>query len=89
MEAIYAAYLATSEEALKKVLQTYVARWQYISPTINGHDLRARGLHPGPAYREILTTLRDAWVDGRITSSEQESELLEKLLEEHGGESQG
>ena len=88
-EPIYAAFLATSDAQVKKVLRDYVFHWQHISPTVDGHDLRARGLPPGPTYKQILSTLRDAWVDGRINSVEQERELLEKLVGEYSGESQG
>ena len=78
----YAVYLATSDIHLRKMLQTYVTRWQKIHPTINGHDLRQRGLPPSPAYRGILKALRNAWLDGEVTTPEEEAVLLEKLIRE-------
>jgi len=42
--------------------------------------LRARGLPPGPIYRTILKTLRDAWLDGRVKSPQEEQALLETLI---------
>jgi hypothetical protein len=44
--------------------------------------LIARGLKPGPLYTQILSTLRDAWLDGKIHSQEGEDVLLESMLEE-------
>ena len=79
----YAVYLASDDSELKNLLQTFVARWQKISPSIDGHDLRKRGLPPGPAYREILNTLRNAWLDSKITTTEEEQKLLERLINEH------
>jgi len=38
---------------------------------INGHDLIAMGLKPGPLFREILTAVEDAQLEGRITTHEQ------------------
>lgn len=76
----YAVYLATSDIRLRKTLQTYATRWRKILPTITGNDLRARGLSPGPVYRHILETLRNAWLDGQIAIQEQEAELLKELI---------
>jgi tRNA nucleotidyltransferase (CCA-adding enzyme) len=50
-------------------------------PGIDGHFLRTLGLPPGPIYGEILTKLRDAWLDGQITDSEQEEALARHLAE--------
>ena len=82
--ALYAGYLAADDDRLKQVIQNYVTRWQHISPTLDGHVLRARGLPPGPVYREILGTLRDAWLDGKINSLDQEQKLLDQLLRDQG-----
>jgi tRNA nucleotidyltransferase (CCA-adding enzyme) len=79
-------FLALSDNKLREVIHMYITRWQYITPTINGHDLEERGVPPGPIYREILTGLRAAWVDGDITSKEEESTLLEELLQDRGSE---
>jgi hypothetical protein len=45
-------------------------------------DLQETGLEPGPRYSEILYRLRDAWLDGEITSKKEEKALLEELLNE-------
>jgi hypothetical protein len=51
---------------------------------VDGHSLRARGLPPGPVYRQILGTLRDAWLDGKIETAAEEQALLDRLLLEQG-----
>lgn len=38
---------------------------------ITGHDLIAMGLAAGPRFREILTAIEDAQLEGRITTREQ------------------
>jgi tRNA nucleotidyltransferase/poly(A) polymerase len=80
--AIYANYIATREEQQRKVLWEYVSNWRQVTPYADGHILQQRGLPPGPIYREILRTLRNAWLDGKIVSAEQEESLLEELLSE-------
>jgi tRNA nucleotidyltransferase (CCA-adding enzyme) len=78
--ALYATYLATEDSQIRQILYTYVSRWQNLRPSTTGDDLRARGVPPGPIYARILTALRNAWLDEDISSVDQESELLEKLL---------
>lgn len=86
--ALFAVYLAADDERARQVIFNYVTRWQHISPTVDGHILKARGLPPGPIYREILGALREAWLDGKIHSPEEEKEFLDQLLRERGVEGQ-
>jgi len=80
LPAIYAVYLACDQPEQRSVLWNYAARWRQVSSTLSGHDLRARGLAPGPAYKEILKKLRNAWLDGDVSTMEQEAKLLETLI---------
>jgi tRNA nucleotidyltransferase (CCA-adding enzyme) len=80
--AIYANYLACDDESWRDILWKYVSEWQQLTPYTNGYILRERGLPPGPIYRQILRTLRSAWLDGKITTPEEEAALLERLLAE-------
>ena len=80
--AVLAVYLASDQADVQKLLDRYVTKWRLAEPTINGHDLRARAVPPGPVYRQILKTLRDAWLDGKISTAAEENELLTKLLAE-------
>jgi poly(A) polymerase len=40
-------------------------------PLIDGDDLIAMGLEPGPSFREIITAVEEAQLDGRLTSREE------------------
>lgn len=77
--AIYAVSISTAGEA-QPALQTYLTAWRHIKPHTTGHDLKRLGLPPGPQYQHILRRLRDAWLDGEITSKEEETALLQQLL---------
>jgi len=79
---IYASYLATPNEKLQELLWAYIDHWARIAPLTTGNDLRQMGLPPSPAYGHILTALRDAWLDGKIQSAEDEQALLQKLVSE-------
>jgi hypothetical protein len=61
-------------------LKQYSTEWRKITPTITGHDLVEKGLPRGPRYRQVLGTLRAAWLDGKVTSPEEEAELLDELI---------
>ncbi|MEW5870266.1 MAG: CBS domain-containing protein [Chloroflexota bacterium] len=78
----YALYLGSSQEPVRQALQNYAAQWRFISPSVDGHQLRQRGLPPGPVYRRILGALRSAWLDGQVTTPAEEQALLESLLDQ-------
>jgi tRNA nucleotidyltransferase (CCA-adding enzyme) len=74
-------WLADTPLAQERI-DRYCTEWRHVKPTVTGHTLRARGLLPGPQYREILTALRDAWLNEAITSEAEEEALLQQLLDE-------
>ncbi len=73
--AVYAVWLVTDET----FLQEYLTNWQNIRPVTTGNDLKERGLEPGPRFKEILTHLRAAWLDGEVETEEEEKKLLENI----------
>ena len=83
--AIYAVYLDSGKAALKGILSRYLSSLQHIKTSISGKDLQKSGLAPGPHYTEILSRLRNAWLDGEVSSAEEEQALLQELLEEAEG----
>ena len=78
--AVYANYLASEDETVRDIFWNYVSRWHKVFPKTDGHILQQLGIPPGPIYRQILQTLRSAWLDGTIGSPEEEDTLLEQLL---------
>jgi len=76
LQAIYAVYLVSGEKALLD----YLSLWRHIKAHTTGDDLKAHGLPPGPRFREILSQLRSAWLDGVVKNYKEEKELLNKLL---------
>ncbi|MHB8194164.1 MAG: CBS domain-containing protein [Bellilinea sp.] len=77
---LYAINTLSSTPEICKVLEQYVTRWRHVQPKVDGYALLAMGLDPGPAYRQILWALRAAWLDGKISTPEQESALLQQML---------
>lgn len=75
---IYAVYLISRENSLL----SYISIWRHVKAHTTGDDLKAQGLTPGPRYKEILSALRTAWLDGMLTSKTEEEEMLKKLIAE-------
>lgn len=84
--ALFAVYQAVDPGPERNVLVDYASKWRDVSANTTGHDLRKRGLPPGPQYNRILAALREAWLDGHIRSEFEEDELLKLLISrEFGG----
>ena len=66
--ALYAVFSCSPNTAIREKIELYIDIWKHVTPSINGRDLKARGLPPGPAYKTILERLRSAWLDGEISS---------------------
>jgi tRNA nucleotidyltransferase (CCA-adding enzyme) len=73
---------ATRDEEIKSVLDKYLTEWWHVTPKTTGHDLKKRGIPPGPKYNEILRRLRAAWLNGEVKTEEEEKKTLEEMLQE-------
>lgn len=72
--------IALHDEEQKNILDHYLSEWWGIKPRTTGHDLKKRGIPPGPKYNEILRRLRAAWLDGEVKTEEEEKKLLDSIL---------
>jgi tRNA nucleotidyltransferase/poly(A) polymerase len=82
LPAIAAVELFAPRGEARRNLHNYIEMWRYVKPKTTGHTLKKLGLEPGPVYQSILMKLKNAWLDGEITSPAQENERLRVLLEE-------
>src|SRR5262249_7970613 len=53
-------------------------------PLITGQDLIDLGLKPGPLFKKILDAVREAQLEGTVTTKEQAMELVQLLLRAEG-----
>jgi tRNA nucleotidyltransferase/poly(A) polymerase len=51
-------------------------------PVLTGNDLLEMGIEPGPIYKRLLDAVREAQLDGTITTRAQAIELVKRLLAE-------
>ena len=71
---------ATHDEEIKNILTKYLTGWWHAHSKTTGHDLKRRGIPPGPKYNEILRRLRAAWLDGEVKTEEEEKKMLDEML---------
>jgi poly(A) polymerase len=63
----------------KEKFQTLPAEQIRPTPLITGADLIAAGYHPGPQFKELLTMVEDAQLDGSISTKEEALELVRQV----------
>ena len=78
-EAVEAASVATTSPAARRNLARYLAASRRRSP-LDGHDLLALGVPPGPAIGAMLTTLRNAVLDGVVRTRAQAERFVRERL---------
>jgi tRNA nucleotidyltransferase (CCA-adding enzyme) len=59
-------------DTMKRVMSSYITRLRLVRPLIGGGDLIQMGFEPGPVFREILTGLLDARLDGKVKTRSDE-----------------
>jgi poly(A) polymerase len=61
------------------LLETWTEAELNPPPLLTGHDLTRHGLQPGPEYKKLLDAVREAQLEGTITTMPQALELVERL----------
>ncbi len=77
-------WAATDNTLVQERLFRYQTEWRRVEPEITGDDLKAMGLEPGPLFGDLLRTLRDARLNGAVTTRDEEKALVEQELEARG-----
>lgn len=66
------------KEEIRKSISQYLARLRFLTLEIDGNDLMRMGVDPGPAYSDILKTVRAATIDGEAETREEQLEIARK-----------
>ena len=61
-------------------LQRYLQEWRHVRPRLTGRDLIQLGVPQGPQVGSLLELLRDARLDGRASTRQDEVELVRSHL---------
>lgn len=71
------------KEAMRRKLSQYLARFRYETVDVTGEDLKDMNIPEGPIYSTILGKVRDAKIDGKADTREQQLELARKVFKSH------
>ncbi len=70
---------------LKNKLKEYEAEDLKPEPLLNGHDLQALGMVPGPAMKPLLEELYDLQLEGTLKTKSEALEYAQKKIQSGGG----
>lgn len=75
-EALQVAAALTDDAQVERLVRAYLEEWRYAQPLLTGDDLQGLGVSPGPRMGELLRGLRDARLDGEVSTREDEVEWV-------------
>jgi tRNA nucleotidyltransferase (CCA-adding enzyme) len=78
--ALFVLWAASDEERVRQRLELYQRELRQVKPELDGTYLKELGVPPGPIYRRILGTLRDARLDGQVSTRAEEEALVQEIL---------
>jgi tRNA nucleotidyltransferase (CCA-adding enzyme) len=76
------AWTVTDSKRVRRRLSRYHTTWRLIEPELGGEDLKALGLRPGPLFSRLLEGVRDARLDGTVTTRAEEEALVRQMVAE-------
>ena len=79
-EALLAASRLTDSLTVAQRLDNYLKELRFTVPVLNGRDLLAIGVPEGPMVGQVLRELRDAKLDGQVTTEKEERRLVRAIL---------
>ena len=68
----------TANEAIRRAMSYYFTKLRSEATLLTGDDLKEMGFAPGPIYREILGSLLDRRLNGRIKTRKDEIDFVKK-----------
>lgn len=79
-EGLLAIMASAHKTYVKRAISLYITTLRHIEPDHTGNDLKRLGYPPGPAYKEMLMALKNARLDGKVESREDEIVLLQNTF---------
>ena len=79
---VMAAVVAADSGIVRDRLTLYLSSLRFVTPSLNGDDLKRMGVPPGRKMGSLLRALRDAKLDGGVTSREMEERFVRHWIAE-------
>ncbi len=78
--ALTAGSIATGSATAAEHIELYLNVLRHVNPALSGDDLKKLGVPEGPQIKKILQTLREARLDGRISTIGEEEEMVQSQI---------
>ena len=79
-QALFVYWVATDSETVRGHIELYQRELQYVRPEIDGRYLKENmNIPSGPIYGRLLAAVRNARLDGEVSSFEEELHLVQRL----------
>jgi tRNA nucleotidyltransferase (CCA-adding enzyme) len=79
--ALTANSLATDSTTAAEHIELYLNVLRHVHPSLTGEDIKKLGVPTGPKIKEILHRLREARLDGNVSTRKDEEELVREQIE--------
>ncbi len=80
-ETLLLVYSLAESDTVREYLEAYVNSLRRVRTRLGGNDLIKMGLSPGPVFQQILKELKDAVLDGRVCSLEEERKFVSSFIQ--------
>jgi len=84
-QALMANSLATESPTASQNIRFFLSKLRHVEASLSGEDLMKMGVVQGPQIKKVLELLREARLNGRVTTREGEEELVRGWLAERQG----
>jgi tRNA nucleotidyltransferase (CCA-adding enzyme) len=78
--ALTANLLATDDDVAEEHIELYLNVLKYVRPSLKGEDISKFGIKSGPKIKEVLDSLLEAKLDGKVNNRREEEELVRSVL---------
>ena len=79
-EAVLAASIINEPATVQQRLREYLDRLRHLTADLDGVDLQALGVVPGPELGRILERLRDARLDGAVSTKAEQLRMVQDII---------
>lgn len=76
LESILFIMAKAMDEISKRYISIYLTEFQKVKVSLNGRDLKAMGIEPGPIYKKILDRLLDGRLNRELRSKDEERRFV-------------
>lgn len=78
--AILANLVISDHPVIRQRIESYLNHLRYVHTSLTGDDLLQAGIAPGPRMKEVMELLREARLDGKVMTKEEELGMVKEII---------